>query len=140
MSRQKSIRVLFDYKTKKCVYEIGTRDLTVKKLKIKYYKIFFDFKIELLGDLVTCTSFINTDFCFTIEYPPYFLNQKLALIRTNCSEKFKYPGPLLSMPKKIEIQDVEDFEERESDSNEDEFCPECNNYVGKKGSFIKKIF
>ena len=30
----------------------------------------------------------------------------------------------------------EDFEERESDSNEDEFCPECNNYVGKKGSFI----
>merc|ERR1711990_583839 len=33
----------------------------------------------------------------------------------------------------IEIQDVEDFEERESDSNEDEFCPECNNYVGKKG-------
>ena len=43
------------------------------------------------------------------------------------------------MPKKIEIQDVEDFEERESDSNEDEFCPECNNYVGKKGSFIKNI-
>ena len=41
--------------------------------------------------------------------------------------------------KKIEIQDVEDFEERESDSNEDEFCPECNNYVGKKGSFIKNI-
>ena len=44
------------------------------------------------------------------------------------------------MPKKIEIQDVEDFEERESDSNEDEFCPECNNYVGKKGSFIKNNF
>ena len=44
------------------------------------------------------------------------------------------------MPKKIEIQDVEDFEERETDSNEDEFCPECNNYVGKKGSFIKNIF
>ena len=43
------------------------------------------------------------------------------------------------MPKKIEIQDVEDFEERETDSNEDEFCPECNNYVGKKGSFIKNI-
>ena len=41
--------------------------------------------------------------------------------------------------KKIEIQDVEDFEERESDSNEDEFCPECNNYVGKKGLFIKNI-
>ena len=46
---------------------------------------------------------------------------------------------ILKMPKKIEIQDVEDFEERESDSNEDEFCPECNNYVGKKGSFIKNI-
>ena len=44
------------------------------------------------------------------------------------------------MPIKIEIQDVEDFEERESDSNEDEFCPECNNYVGKKGSFIEKYF
>ena len=44
------------------------------------------------------------------------------------------------MPKKIEIQDVEDYEERESDSNEDEFCPECNNYVGKKGSFIKNNF
>ena len=47
---------------------------------------------------------------------------------------------LLWIPKKIEIQDVEDFEERESDSNEDEFCPECNNYVGKKGSFIKNNF
>ena len=46
---------------------------------------------------------------------------------------------IFKMPKKIEIQDVEDFEERESDSNEDEFCPECNNYVGKKGSFIKNI-
>ena len=39
-------------------------------------------------------------------------------------------------PVKIEIQDVEDYEERENDSNEDEFCPECNNYIGKKGSFI----
>ena len=41
---------------------------------------------------------------------------------------------------KIEIQDVEDYEERESDSNEDEFCPECNNYIGKKGSFITVFY
>jgi len=32
----------------------------------------------------------------------------------------------------IEIQDVEDYDEQ-PDSNEDEYCPECNNYVGKKG-------
>ena len=41
---------------------------------------------------------------------------------------------------KIEIQDVEDYEERENDSNEDEFCPECNNYIGKKGSFITVFY
>ena len=43
-------------------------------------------------------------------------------------------------PVKIEIQDVEDYEERENDSNEDEFCPECNNYIGKKGSFITVFY